>query len=191
MTVTLPADTAGRVFLLAERPPAVAGRGARFEGVRNGRAAFAVEAGTYRFTVRQLSAARWPATHGLRHRRLPHIRRAPSSERRRATMTCHSLYTPGDAADLSLPVLPDSGPEHRLEATRSPYGQIGGVHCLRAVCGRWSWLLWRYTAVAWRPNGRVTLPPEITRAVNGCSPHTRDDGRRAESDPTHGPKWGT
>jgi alpha-L-rhamnosidase len=52
VTVTIPANTAGRVFLSAERPPAVVGSGARFEGLQDGRAAFAVEAGTYRFTVR-------------------------------------------------------------------------------------------------------------------------------------------
>jgi alpha-L-rhamnosidase len=51
VTVTLPANTAGRVILPAELEPAVAGRGATYQGLRDGRAVFAVEAGTYRFTV--------------------------------------------------------------------------------------------------------------------------------------------
>ena len=50
--VTIPPDATGRVILRAEREPAVEGRGWNFEGFRNGRAVFAVEAGTYRFTVR-------------------------------------------------------------------------------------------------------------------------------------------
>ncbi len=52
VTVTIPANTAGHVFLPAQQPPSVAGRGATFEGLRNGRAVFAIESGTYRFTVR-------------------------------------------------------------------------------------------------------------------------------------------
>jgi alpha-L-rhamnosidase len=49
--VTIPANTTGRVYLPADRSPAAGAPGARFEGMRDGRAVFAVEAGTYRFVV--------------------------------------------------------------------------------------------------------------------------------------------
>jgi alpha-L-rhamnosidase len=58
VTVTIPANTSGRVFLPAEREPAAVGRGAHFEGLHDGRAVFRVGAGSYRFLVKR-SSARW------------------------------------------------------------------------------------------------------------------------------------
>jgi alpha-L-rhamnosidase len=51
VTVTIPANTTGRVVLPVERPEAVVARGARLESAEQGRAVFAIAAGTYRFVV--------------------------------------------------------------------------------------------------------------------------------------------
>ena len=52
VTVTIPANTVGRVVLPAGRRPAVTGTRARFEGLKAGLAAFEIEAGTYVFVAR-------------------------------------------------------------------------------------------------------------------------------------------
>ena len=53
LTVTIPPNTTGRVFVRSEYPEAVVARGARLESAGEGRAIFAIEAGTYRFVVPQ------------------------------------------------------------------------------------------------------------------------------------------
>jgi len=53
VTVEIPANTTGRVFLPAERPAAVQGNGAQREASEGQRAVFVIASGTYRFIVPQ------------------------------------------------------------------------------------------------------------------------------------------
>jgi alpha-L-rhamnosidase len=58
VTVTIPANTTARVVLPAAHPGAVSAPGARLKAARDGRAVFAIEAGTYRFVVPPESGGR-------------------------------------------------------------------------------------------------------------------------------------